>query len=117
MKTVWTTAHESERGEKGAVLVVEVGNPENIIARVPPSVGRGDRQTVADLLAGAPEMYEVCKKIVETHDEKWKDSLTGHCFCEECLLLRDVIYICDGGYARDIEDQRKRERKKKRRKR
>lgn len=113
MRPIWTTAHEGDKGERGAVLIVDMEDASHLIARVPPSIGRGDRQSIADLLAGAPVMYEICKAIIENHNKKWKD---GFCFCDDCQLLLEAIHVCDGGYARQLDEEKKRARKKRRRK-
>lgn len=117
-RTAWKIAYEKERnGEQGAYLVVDSSDPKMLIARVPPTLPRSARRDVADLLAGAPELYEVARSVIDTHNEPYKDMPVPHCFCEDvCLPLLYALDLCDGTVRREAEAAAKRKRAERKRK-
>lgn len=114
--TAWKIAFE-RAGEKGPYLIVDSSDKNVVIAKVPAALPRNAREDVADLLAGAPEMYEACKAVVAAHDEQFKDAPLPHCFCEEvCLPLLYVLDLCDGTVRREAREAAKARRAKARKK-
>lgn len=111
--TAWKIGYE-KGGEKGPYLIVDSQDSQMVVAKIPTTLARDDREDIADLIAGAPEMYETCSAIVAAHDEKFADAPIPHCFCDDvCLPILYALDLCNGTMRREAVEAT-RERKNKR---
>ena len=88
MKPPWHTAKEADH----TFTVVRVGAADEVVAVVPHTVPYEQRQGVAHLLAGSPELFIAAQDLIERHDKKWK----SRCLCEDCLALLHALDKCKG---------------------